>query len=155
MSTDSTEDYEKAALRLLVLLIRITGWTQRRLDRHLGYSLGYMSRLLTGNARLLYSHILEILGAIGVEPARFFAVLHPDSSPEHLLALVEQTRRIAEGAEKDPAGLAVAERVRRSVERLRVEFGARTVRGGSQPGSESPGASPGRRRRSSARTTAP
>jgi transcriptional regulator with XRE-family HTH domain len=128
---ESHEDYEKAARRLLVLLIRVTGWTQRRLDRQLGYSVGYVSRLLTGNTKLLYTHILEILKAIGVEPARFFEVLHPDTSPQHLLEVLERAHRIRDAAEKDPAGIPVAERVGLALDRFRVEYGARRVRGGA------------------------
>lgn len=148
MSTPAFEDYEKAAVRLLGILIRITGWTQRRLDRRLGYSLGYMSRLLTGNTKLLYTHILEILNAIGIEPARFFAVLHPDHSPEHLLALIEETQRIAAGGEEDPARLPVGKRVRLAVDRLQAEFGARRVLGEPQ-GDSGPSPGPAGRRRGS------
>ena len=136
-SDESSEDYEKAALRLLVLLIRVTGWTQRRLDRHLGYSVGYISRLLTGNTKLLYAHILDILKAIGVEPARFFEVLHPDTSPQHLLEVLERAHRLRDAGEQDPAVLPVGERVRLSLDRFRVEYGARRVRGGAHDRSRS------------------
>lgn len=148
MATETSEDYERAARQLLALLIRISGWTQRRLDSHLGYSVGHVSRLLTGNTRLLYSHILDLLGAIEVEPVSFFDVLHPSTSPLHLLDLVARVRRIGEGKADDPALLPVEERVRRSVERFRVEIPGRRMRGGAHGGSKAEGASP-RKRRSS------
>ncbi len=154
MSTEPTEEFEKAAVRLLALLIKLSGWTRRRLDAHLGYSVGYMSRLLTGNTKLLYTHILEILNTIGLEPARFFDVLHPGTSPQHLLEILERARRIGQGVEEDPALLPIGERVRVSVDRFRVEFGERRVRDLSprQPKSAGgKGASPRKRRTSAAK----
>lgn len=147
--TTTTEDYERAALRLLKLLVRVSGWTQRRLDAHLGYSVGVVSRLLAGKTRLLYTHILDILAAVGVEPASFFDVLHPSTSPLQLLELVARVRRIGAG-EDDPALLPVEERVQLSVERFRAEIGGVKIRGGAHGGSKLQGSPSPRRRRSSA-----
>lgn len=70
------EPYEEAAVRLLSVLIQLTGWTRQEVDERLGFSRGYTSRLLTGNCKLLYRHVLLILDAIGVSPALYFEVLH-------------------------------------------------------------------------------
>ena len=145
MATETSEDYERSARQLLALLIKISGWTQRRLDSHLGYSVGHVSRLMTGHTRLLYIHILDLLGAMGVEPAIFFEVLHPSASPLHLLELIARVRRIGEGKADDPALLPVEERVRRSGERFRVEFPGVRVRGGGHGGPRKRRSSPPKR----------
>ncbi len=72
----AVEPYEAAAVRLLSVLIQLTGWTRQEVDERLGFSRGYTSRLLTGNCKLLYRHVLLILEAIGVAPAHYFEVLH-------------------------------------------------------------------------------
>lgn len=72
----AVEPYEEAAVRLLSALIQLTGWTRQEVDQRLGFSRGYTSRLLTGNCKLLYRHVLLILEAIGIAPALYFEVLH-------------------------------------------------------------------------------
>lgn len=66
----------KAALGMLHRLIAATGFTHQQIDRMLGLGRGYTSRLLAGQFKLTYSHILEILYTIGVEPSVFFAAIH-------------------------------------------------------------------------------
>jgi hypothetical protein len=63
-------------MRLLSVLIQVTGWTRQEVDDRLGFGRGYTSRLLTGNCKLLYRHVLGILEAIGIAPEFYFRVLH-------------------------------------------------------------------------------
>jgi hypothetical protein len=72
----AADPFEKAAVRLLSVLIQLTGWTRQEVDDRLGFGRGYTSRLLTGNCKLLYRHVLAILEAIGIAPAFYFDVLH-------------------------------------------------------------------------------
>ena len=44
----------------------------RALDRKMGKHLGFTSRLLQGESRLRFDHVLEILAALGEEPGDFF-----------------------------------------------------------------------------------
>jgi transcriptional regulator with XRE-family HTH domain len=127
----SQEEYERAALKLLGLLIQVTGWTRRRLDARLGFAQGYLSRLLTGNTKLLYTHILAILAEVEIEPAQFFAVLHPEAERRTVIELVERARRIAAGEEPVPESL--DERMQRFVDRVKVECGGRTRRKPRRP----------------------
>lgn len=71
-----TLEYEKAALRLLSVLIELTGSNRQEIDERLGFSRGYTSRLLTGNCKLLYRHVLSILDTIGISAELYFGVLH-------------------------------------------------------------------------------
>lgn len=78
------KDQGQAALMLLSSLIRVRGWSRNALDRELGFRTGYLSRLLLGNTKLLYEHILLILEAIDIEPSFFFNCLHGPGAPERL-----------------------------------------------------------------------
>jgi hypothetical protein len=71
------EDELDAARRLLRHLIRVQEVNLQDLDKRFGYTRGYVSRLLHGDTRLTYQHVLQILKAIDVEPALYFSTLHP------------------------------------------------------------------------------
>jgi transcriptional regulator with XRE-family HTH domain len=120
------EEYERVALELLASLIQVTGWTRRRLDARLGCAQGYLSRLLTGHTKLLYTHILAILAELQIEPAQFFEVLHPKAERRQVVDLIEQARRIAAGEEPVPESL--DERIRLFLGKVKAERGGRTRR---------------------------
>jgi len=54
---------------------------RRALERQLGWSAGYVSRVLNGPIELKASHLFAILKAIGKSPAEFFR----ETFPPHLL----------------------------------------------------------------------
>jgi plasmid maintenance system antidote protein VapI len=83
----STDEALKAARTLLRRLIQAQGFTLGEIDAKLHFARGYVSRLIHGQARLTYQHILTIMAAIGVDPALFFSTLHPyPSQPSAELA---------------------------------------------------------------------
>src|SRR6185295_3293370 len=79
--TDTPEgDPVEPVLRLLSRLVHEAGFSARALDRELGYSRGQSNAILAGQQQLRYRNILEILGALGIEPKDFFALLYWDAS---------------------------------------------------------------------------
>ena len=78
--TDTTNDGIEPLLRLLTRLVHEAGFSGRALDRKLGYSRGQSNAILSGQQHLRFQNILDILGALGIEPKDFFALLYWDSS---------------------------------------------------------------------------
>src|ERR1700730_15301209 len=73
---EMSEDVEvRRALKLLEALIKAHGLTKKALDQKLRKGPGYISQVLTGRLELKYRHILEILGALELDPGLFFRAL--------------------------------------------------------------------------------
>jgi transcriptional regulator with XRE-family HTH domain len=73
---EMSEDVEvRRALKLLEALIKAHGLTKKALDQKLSKGPGYISQVLTGRLELKYRHILEILGALELDPGLFFRAL--------------------------------------------------------------------------------
>ncbi|HXU44934.1 MAG TPA: hypothetical protein VN783_05375 [Thermoanaerobaculia bacterium] len=81
---DEADDPVEPVLKLLDRLVREAKFSGRALDRRLGYARGQASAILSGQQHLRYRHVLDILGALGVEPKDFFGLLYWDSSEERL-----------------------------------------------------------------------
>ncbi len=64
---------------VLKSVIRSSGLTGREIERRLGMSGGYTSRLLGGGVELKLSQILAILDVIGLYPSELFAMAFPMS----------------------------------------------------------------------------
>lgn len=92
----STEAALEAARTLLRRLIQAQGLTLGEVDAKLQFARGYVSRLVHGQARLTYQHILDIMEAIEVDPSRFFSTLHPYpvSPPRELEAGLRELRSV-------------------------------------------------------------
>ncbi|HEX6864802.1 MAG TPA: helix-turn-helix transcriptional regulator, partial [Thermoanaerobaculia bacterium] len=74
-------DQEVARLReLLRNAIRLSGVTNRKIERHLGMSQGSLSRLLAGGIELKVKHILEIVEILGLPPGQFFRIAYPEEA---------------------------------------------------------------------------
>jgi transcriptional regulator with XRE-family HTH domain len=67
-------------ITLLRMTIRILGMTHREVERKLGKSQGYLSRLFSGRIELKAGHLIQIPRAIGVEPEEFFKLAYPTRS---------------------------------------------------------------------------
>ena len=63
------------ARKLMEALIRAEGLTDHALDERLGRGAGYVSQVLGEQQDLKYRQILELLGAVGLEPGLFFRAL--------------------------------------------------------------------------------
>jgi transcriptional regulator with XRE-family HTH domain len=63
--------------RLLGTLIRVSGHTKQTLERKLGWSGGYLSRLLSGAIDLKMRHVVLICEALDIEPGELFRMAYP------------------------------------------------------------------------------
>lgn len=65
-------------LDLLRMLIRISGLSNREVERRLKLSPSYLSRLFGGYLEVKLEHILGVSRALGLKPAEFFAFAYPE-----------------------------------------------------------------------------
>jgi transcriptional regulator with XRE-family HTH domain len=61
--------------------IRLSGISHRQVERELGLSTGYLTRILAGQVQLRVTHVLGVCHIIGLPPASFFAALYPPTPP--------------------------------------------------------------------------
>jgi cyanate lyase len=61
---------------------RLLGITNREVEKKLGLSYGYLSRLFNGTIKLRAEHIVQIAHAIGLQPAEFFQLAYPRGVPQ-------------------------------------------------------------------------
>jgi len=57
--------------------MRVLGFTNREVERRLGVSGGYLTRLFSGVMELRFEHIVDIARAIGMEPQELFELVYP------------------------------------------------------------------------------
>ncbi len=62
---------------LLKTVVRVAGLSHREIEKRLGQSPGYLSRLFAGAIELKFKHIIDILKVIKVEPHEFFQLAYP------------------------------------------------------------------------------
>jgi transcriptional regulator with XRE-family HTH domain len=67
----------KRLLNVLRTAMKILDITNREVEKKLGLSYGYLSRLFAGAIELKMEHILEICDAIGLRPVEFFHLAYP------------------------------------------------------------------------------
>ena len=83
---------------MLRTVIRLSDFTNRDIERKLGFSGGYLSRLFGGQVEIKISHILNVLEIIGMYPSEFFQIAFPPAEGEpspvmkKLLAMTPQRR---------------------------------------------------------------
>ncbi len=65
------------ALEELRRLIHLSGTSQRKLEKLVGFSKGYLSQLLARNLDLKVWHVLALLDALDQAPGEFFARVYP------------------------------------------------------------------------------
>jgi transcriptional regulator with XRE-family HTH domain len=99
------EDDTIRILNLLRTALRLLGITNRAVEKELGMSSGYLSRLFSGAIDLRVDHVVEITRIIGLRPAEFFHLAYP-RSPEPSSATALRLRELLQGfqaAEREPA----------------------------------------------------
>jgi len=64
-------------LNKLKTAMRVLGYTNRDVERHLGLSSSYLSRLFSGMIELKFQHIVDIARAIGMEPEEILYLAYP------------------------------------------------------------------------------
>lgn len=82
----------------LKVAIRLLGFTNREIERRLGYTPSYLTRLFSGQIELRFEHIVDIAQAMGLTADEFFAFAYPPRSDPpsetagQLEALLEELR---------------------------------------------------------------
>jgi transcriptional regulator with XRE-family HTH domain len=64
-------------INILRTAMRILGVTNREVERRIGMSPSYLTRVFSGGIELKVEHLLQISKAIGLEPAEFFHLAYP------------------------------------------------------------------------------
>src|SRR5262245_20950096 len=67
-------------LNVLRTSIRLLGLTNREIERRLGLTPSYVSRIFSGTIELKMEHVLAIARAMGLEPWEFFELAYPRRS---------------------------------------------------------------------------
>src|SRR5215207_6522144 len=63
-------------------LMRILGFRNADVERKLGWSVSYLSRLYSGGIELRFEHIVDIAGALGLRQEEVFRFAYPDLGEE-------------------------------------------------------------------------
>jgi transcriptional regulator with XRE-family HTH domain len=58
--------------------MRILGFKNADVERQLGWSTSYLSRLFSGGIELRFEHVLDISRALGLRPDELFRFAYPD-----------------------------------------------------------------------------
>ncbi|HEV2856580.1 MAG TPA: helix-turn-helix transcriptional regulator [Thermoanaerobaculia bacterium] len=66
----------------LKVAIRLLGYTNREIERRLGYTPSYLTRLFSGQIELRFEHIVDIARAMGLTADEFFAFAYPPRSDQ-------------------------------------------------------------------------
>lgn len=64
-------------INILRTAMRILGVTNREVERRIGMSPSYLTRVFSGGIELKAEHLIEIPKALGLEPAEFFHLAYP------------------------------------------------------------------------------
>lgn len=64
--------------------IRLARFTNREVERRLGWSSGYLSRLFAGLMELRVEHVLNVCSVTGFPPGEFFRAVYPGYDQDQL-----------------------------------------------------------------------
>lgn len=74
---EKTKEAKELVIRRLKTAMRLLGFTNREIERRLGYTPSYLTRLLSGEIELRFEHIVEIASAMGMTAEEFFQFAYP------------------------------------------------------------------------------
>ena len=135
---DDHNDAEVARIsELLKTAIRMSGASNREIERRLGLSGGYLSRLFSGGIELKVKHILDISEVIQLDPGEFLQIVFPPHrelrSPtgKKLLDLVTRIQGVEAPAPSQPQPQAqpqinsqqIEEMIRGAIRKVFAELG--------------------------------
>ena len=95
----------KHMIVILKAIIRGLGFTNREVERRLGLSRGYLTRLFSGVMDLRYDHITEIADVIGVDPEDIFRLAYPPTQKPFTPAIQRLRETISSSSEETPLSL--------------------------------------------------
>ena len=96
-------------IQILRTSMRVLGHTNRDIERKLGVSGGYLTRLFSGVMELRFEHIVDIAHAIGLETEEVFQLAYPQPRKPP----TESAQRIREAFGSVAPGFSMAPRPRR------------------------------------------
>lgn len=76
-------------VQTLKMILRVLGFTNRDIERKLGLSNSYLSRLFAGGMDLRFDHIVKISKAMGFRPDEVFQFAYADSNEPPSEALIK------------------------------------------------------------------
>ncbi len=85
--------------------MRVLGFTNREVERRLGVSGGYLTRLFSGTMELRFEHIVDISRAIGLEPQELFELIYtqPRQPPTEAVQRIREMFGIVPQPPEPPA----------------------------------------------------
>lgn len=91
--------------KLLKAAVQFLGVSHRQIERSMGLSTGYLSRIFSGKVELRMEHVLGVCAAINLPPAAFFEAAFParefDRDTTRLVAALRELMPESEGAARD------------------------------------------------------
>lgn len=109
-------------IQVLRVAMRILDVSNRDVEKALGLSYGYLSRLFSGAIELKVEHILQILDVLGLTPAEYFQLAYPrKASPSESAT---RMRAILDGfgpitpEERPPAGDLSPDELEKTISRV-------------------------------------
>jgi transcriptional regulator with XRE-family HTH domain len=84
----------KHVLDTLKSAIRLLGYSVRDIEKALGYSFGYLSRVFAGIIELKMEHILDIAKALSMAPEELLAFVYPELTEPPSKAAVDLWKRV-------------------------------------------------------------
>ncbi|HEX7180274.1 MAG TPA: helix-turn-helix transcriptional regulator [Thermoanaerobaculia bacterium] len=102
MDPQDKEEIERL-IRVLTLAMRILNVSNREVERRIGLSPSYLSRLFNGLIELRVEHVLAICRAIGLRPAELFAFVYPQRGEPPSEAAASIRQALADLAPPSPA----------------------------------------------------
>jgi transcriptional regulator with XRE-family HTH domain len=124
----TTQEQIERLTEVLKTLLRFSKVRNREIETQLGFSGGYMSRLLSGKIDIKISHLLDIARILDLRPQELFAVAFPEDgargpSPgmERIRKLLPHLARAGRGAATMEASVAAPD-LRELQQRLEARF---------------------------------
>ncbi|HEV8580134.1 MAG TPA: helix-turn-helix transcriptional regulator [Thermoanaerobaculia bacterium] len=98
--------------------IKALGLSLREVEKRLGMSRGYLTRLFSGEMDLKVDHIVDIAEILGVEPEEIFRLAFPSSRAEPGFAVQRLRETFGVSAEPDEAVEAGPSAIEREIEQI-------------------------------------
>ena len=84
----------KHVLDTLKSAIRLLGFSVRDIEKRLGYSFGYLSRVFAGTIELKVEHVMDIANALDMMPEELLAFVYPTLREPPSKSAVDLWRRV-------------------------------------------------------------
>jgi len=121
--TDHRTDEVVRIAEALSTAIRLSRVSYRQIERSLGLSSGYLTRILKGQVELRMNHVLNVCEVIGLPPGSFFSALYPAGGSHPIGGALQQ---LHPGDPDEPGSpLEILSRLRSDLSELEVALATR------------------------------